>query len=446
MPGGACATMQPEAVPPGGEQAPLRPGRSIVDGIVEPVDSHRLRTQHWPLTSAKPTAVFQDPECSSAFIATLDTQALVSYLRTHPVDGCLGDFLWNFNEDLALTFMDENMQAVFDSIAELSPNYDGTNTLGLQQLWFFPHVGYFHEFFEEDVPEFSEETLAAHIAASAAFADNDHIYGSNDEAADILAEWLTVTDRDGLRHRHLREIKQVLLNMTPERSESTSQRAAYNSTFFILFRGFVNSDEDYLQAIAEDPDLGAVLRQVSLYEYLYPELSYLVENAIRELARLVEVESLREEIVVALTDILPVYPRLSAAFLLVAEGLEEHVDCQTQGICRADLVNEITDLAFPHSYVFDDGAMVVETLLEANVAELIAYRPYAPGINADRSGLFFSSVSDAHALGAQPDHVADQIPCFALMHYNNLSDTAIFEFHLLPLLARRLNSLGWVKL
>lgn len=369
MPGSACGTVLPEGVPPGGKQAPLRPGLPITDGIVEPVDSHRLPTQHWPLRSAKPTAAFQDPECSSAFIATLDTEALVNYLRTHPVDGCLADFLWDFNEDLAQTFTDESMQAVFDSIEGLSPGYDGTNTLGLQQLWFFPHVGYFYEFFEEDVSEFSQETLAAHIAASAAFAASDRIYDSNDEATDVLAEWLTVTDRDGLRHRHLSEIKHVLLNMTPERSESTSQRAAYNNTFFILFRGFVNSDEDYLQAIAEDPDLVDVLRQVSLYEFLYPDLSYLVENAIRELARLVEVASLREEVVTALTDVLPVYPRLSSAFLLVTEGLEEHVDCQTQGICRDDLVDEITGLALPNTFVFDDGAMVVETSLEANVVQ-----------------------------------------------------------------------------
>ena len=75
MPGSACGTVLPEGVPPGGKQAPLRPGLPITDGIVEPVDSHRLPTQHWPL--AKPTAAFQDPECSSAFIATLDTEALV---------------------------------------------------------------------------------------------------------------------------------------------------------------------------------------------------------------------------------------------------------------------------------------------------------------------------------------------------------------------------------
>lgn len=51
----------------------------------------------------------------------------------------------------------------------------------------------------------------------------------------------------------------------------------------------------------------------------------------------------------------------------MTEGLENHVDCQTQGICRDDLVDEITELAFPHIYLFDDGAMVVETSLETNV-------------------------------------------------------------------------------
>lgn len=260
MPGEICATVlhAQDPLPPGGELSGMRPGSPIVNGIVEPVDSHRRLNQFPP--NAKPTAAFQDPECSSAFIATLNTEALVNYLRTHPVDGCLADFMWDFNTDLAQTFTDENMQAVFDSIAELSPDYDGTNALGLQQLWFFPHVGYFYEFFEEDIAELSEETLAAHITASAAFAANDRIYDLNDEAADILAEWLTVSDHDGLRHRHLSEIKHILLNMTAERSESTSQRAAYNNTFFILFRGFVNSDEDYLQAVAEDPDLVSVLR------------------------------------------------------------------------------------------------------------------------------------------------------------------------------------------
>ena len=53
-----------------------------------------------------------------------------------------------------------------------------------------------------------------------------------------------------------------------------------------------------------------------------------------------------------------VYPRLSDPFLILAKGLEPYADCLPLDICREDLVDEITALAFPNSYAFDDGKMV----------------------------------------------------------------------------------------
>ena len=155
--------------------------------------------------------------------------------------------------------------------------------------------------------------------------------------------------------------------MTPARA----QRSAYNNVYFILFRGLANSDPDYLQALEEDGEIVAVLRQAALYEYLYPDHAYLIENAIGELARLVGLEALQADAIAALNDLLPVYPRLSAPFLIAAQHLEEYVDCQALGICRQDLVDEIVAQVFPNRFVFDDGQLVFETALDLETIQVM---------------------------------------------------------------------------
>ena len=323
---------------------------------------------------AKTVAVSQlvDGECSAQFIAGLDDIALVDYLRSHPVEGCLDKYLWTFDEELATVFTDANLQTVFRTVSRLSDGYDGTNALGLHQLWFFAHVAYFHGFYRSEISLAAEETRTAHIAASAAFAANSHIYDLNEEAAAILGEWLIVTDSDGLRHRHLVQIKRVLLNMTPERAGSDNQVWAYNNVFFLLFRGVVNNDAEYLQAIANDGEIVSVLQQAATYDFLNSaELDYLLENAIRELARLAAIEDLQVDAVAALVRLLEVYPRLSGPFLIVVKNLEEHIDCETLDICRQDVVDEITASTFPHRYVFDDGRMIVETSLDTTAIQLL---------------------------------------------------------------------------
>ena len=350
--------------PPIGDSRPQRPNPFPIHGITEPLDRERPRPA---VPIAKSALLFDD--CTSAAIAVLTAGDLITYLSDHPVGGCLDDFLWTFDDNLAATFTDANMQTVFQALEGSAPDYDGTNADGLHQLWFFARVGYFHEFFEAAVADFDAQTLALHVAASDAFAASPHLYADNDEAARILADWFAVTDQQGVRQNHLAQVVQTLTSLTATRAQSESQLLAYNSVFFLLFRGIANGDEVFIQAVGQEPDIVDALTQAALYEFLYPDGLYLLENAVRELGRLTAIDPLQDSAVAALISVLATYQRLSGPFLLAADSVGEYVDCAQLDICRADLEAEVIEEVFPHTYPFDDGALIFETSLDLTTVQ-----------------------------------------------------------------------------
>lgn len=334
------------------------------EAIIEPTDDERSR-----VSLRESRKLFGDHDCISQDIATLSGASLVEYLLSHPVYNCFSSFFFAFDQNLALVFTDANMQTVMSAAQERIPAYNGTNEVGLHQLWFFVHAGYYHEFFQNEVGPFNDVTRDLVIAVSREFEQNANIYAPNDEAADILGEWLIVLDNPGVREHFIDPIKQVLLNMSAERASSSTQRWAYNIVFFLMVRGIYNNDQGYQDALVADGEMVSVLKQAAVYEFLYPEYSYLVENAIGETTRLAEIEFFRADVVVALGDLLSAYPRLSAPYLKVVVGLTQYANCETFGICGVN--EEVFALVFPNRYVFDDGAMVVETPLAEGVIQIL---------------------------------------------------------------------------
>ena len=153
--------------------------------------------QEWP--SLRPAAKVQAGTCPSVDVAALAGDALINYLRTTSKD-CLESTLSissnpPIRADVPTIFSNRNIQSVFAEIEELAAGYDGTNSTGMLQLWFFVEVGYdYHRFFpgQTGVGPFDAATDRAFLAASDAFVASDHFYAPNDEAAQILYYYFTV--------------------------------------------------------------------------------------------------------------------------------------------------------------------------------------------------------------------------------------------------------------
>ena len=139
--------------------------------------------QEWSSPHPAGKAVAQAADCPSVDAAALTGDTLLNYLRTTSRDCLLNNFLTNYNPSikahLPTIFSNRNMQSVLTKIEESAAAYDGTNSTGMLQLWFFVQHGYSnHRWFSEwtGVGPFNATTNRALLTASDAFAASDHFY------------------------------------------------------------------------------------------------------------------------------------------------------------------------------------------------------------------------------------------------------------------------------
>ena len=359
-----------------------------------------------PHSSPPPAAkaVAQAANCPSVDAAALTGDTLLNYLRTTSRDCLLNNFLTHSNPSikahLPTIFSNRNMQSVLTEIEESAAVYDGTNSTGMLQLWLFVQHGYSsHRWFSAwtGVGPFNATTDRALFAASDAFAASDHFYAPNDEAAQILYYYFEAAFTAGLRQNHLAPIKQVLSRFTPERATSESeicidhgdgtqgcsiwapQRWALETVLRRVNGAFENHDEglflhrDFMDALAQDPEFVEIILQITRYDFffvfeesdpfMFTYWQRQIEQAIKILVRLAQLDSQREAAVTALISVLSEHDPLSSPSLTVIRALENQVDCASLNICRDDLEREILAQAVPNTYLFDDGAIVFQTSL-----------------------------------------------------------------------------------
>ncbi len=294
------------------------------------------------------------PRCSRSEVASLNGDDLVNYLRTHTPE-CI--------ERLPIIYSDQNMQSVLAAIEDLATAYNGTNNTGLYQLWYFVWIGYwFHESYPDEIGgPFGEMTHRAYIAASEAFAANDHFFDFNDEAGEILFAYMEVADRDGIRQFHLEQIKLVLSGMTPERMTNFFQEQAFWMTVRLIYEGLFRNDQGFIDVLAQDSEIVELLLQATQFG----------ELPIDTLGLLATIPSIGEAAIAALTTFLMEQERLSNTFIIAADALEDKVDCTSLNICRDVLKRELHARVFPNTYRFDDGSLVFETPLDLNTVQTL---------------------------------------------------------------------------
>ena len=412
--------------------------------------------QEWSSLRPAAKAVAQASECLSVDVAALTGDALTNYLQTTS-KGCLAHTLHissnpSIRADVPTIFSSRNMQSVLAKIEALAVGYDGTNSTGMLQLWFFVQTGYSYQRWfssETGVGSFDAATDRAYLAASDAFAASDHFYAPNDEAAQILYYYFEVAFTAGLRRNHLAPIKKVLSGFTPERAgggTSAPQPWAFITVLRRVHGAFENQDEgltlhqNFMDALAQDPEFVEVMLQVTRYDFfLFLEESdsftyrlRLLETAIKILVRFTHLDSLKEAAISALTSVLSEHPRLSSPFLVVAQALEDQVDCASLNICRDVLEREILAQALSNTYSFDDGAIVFKTPLDLEEKEVQLWYYAAKEVQAQ-----------FHRLVETDEVMRDDVDVFTARIYDTKLDYTIFEAYLSYADTRGIHSSGF---
>ena len=286
-----------------------------------------------------------------------------------------------------VVFSNANIQAVAREMSNISISHDGTINSGMYGLLIYLHTALYQEFGIETV-SLNEKSKELLFAAMESFANNEHFWNVDETGLNILLEYLIICDTSGLRHRDkiLTVVKDAMKNLIIEdnwKSILSSPKLiskygnAYNKILFLLFRGVANRDSDYISAVHEDTELIELLYLISRDAELIAneDLRFLVNNAVSELTRMASSDVLRLDVETYIADLASFYPRLTPNWYKVVNTIIKYNCSGYNNLCDDPeaIRQEVEDMLFPNTYLFDDGKLKIRTPLPYDKAQALYY-------------------------------------------------------------------------
>ena len=206
-------------------------------------------------------------------------------------------------------FQQENMIYVARATAQFATTYDGTDSENLHNLYYFLRAGYYNEFYEPHLLNWTGEVDRAMAGALDAFIENAHFYDITRAHGRVLWELFAALDGlgngsgserrragGGYRVRYLPIVKAWLAQYDFRHAKIWFLSGAAESLLNWLSRASSDSD-DYLDAVATDAELVNILYDLALSDELLQTVDYsyeqtrIVGRAARELARFLPYKS-----------------------------------------------------------------------------------------------------------------------------------------------------------
>lgn len=318
--------------------------------------------------------------CTSQQVAGLNPAQLVQFLQT-TTSTCLYDFVWTLDTNMAGVLTDQHVIAVLNEIALVSPAYQGDNQQHMSELMYFAHAAYYLKSYNPADPTLFvlANTNVAAEAALDAFAASAHFNDANTTAASILYDWVNTVDAAVLGHRYYAQLVGILqtFNTQPARWSDYWQGVVAWTTLLAINRQ-VGINAAFPAQI--DQSLIDELTTLAGNTSLPVAAQYLASNAIWVLGGFCKnVPPWKAAAVQAITDVRAVWSpgltppaqwtnttQFTQQWLWTVSTLDDCNNCQDAGgnpLCKSDVIPQLEAQVLPHTYTFDDGAMVVQTPL-----------------------------------------------------------------------------------
>ena len=319
--------------------------------------------------------------CTLDGITTLGPEQFADFLADPAVtaDGCLRDVIWTWDARLAPVMSDAHVQAVSRRISALSPAHDGKNGSHLLEMLTYLHAVVYHDFSRSEIDVTDAPTAEAMRRAINAFGTAARSFTATRTNADTLREALYAGSGTGLRHSQLGLIQKVLA-MLDQYHTTTYKDPAWGGAalaglsvnYLGIYPG--NNDTSFRALVARNTTYRNGFRKFAAYTHLKGTANeWVVRDALGEYGRFGQIEALKSETVSGLGALLPVTTRNfgegSQPWAKVASWLNFYEACKPYGVCKDDIERRI----FPHTYVYDNGAMKVRTGLDRATVDQLYY-------------------------------------------------------------------------
>ena len=310
-------------------------------------------------------------ECTVDNLLALSGDSLVNFIK-----GCVHlDIsqaqLFEVNDKTEQLFSEANMLTLASAIETISAS---DNHSGLASLMLLARAGHYIDFYSDNVT-LSDDVMAAYAAANKAFADSDSFLNTDDANMAAVDEWTGLVDgaEDWVaNYDALMSIVDIYPFQTVDTMTYMGNKVIY-SVQYSIWRAQGNNQEFY-DLINNDSE--SVTRFARFVNDLYPFMGTDNEgafiNSISDLARLLGYSNHQEATRTVINGLLEDWERMSTEWVKLAFAINDYDDCtEYTNMCAADLRTEMMAVAFPNTFTFDDGNLVINTAIGMDKAQAL---------------------------------------------------------------------------
>ncbi|MEU9233105.1 collagenase [Streptomyces subrutilus] len=317
--------------------------------------------------------------CTLDGITGLTPEQFADFLADPAVlaDGCLRGLIWTWDARLTPVMSDAHVQAVSRRIFGLAAAHDGRNSSHLEEMFTYLHAVAYHDYSRSEIDVTDAPTVNAMRQAIADFGNAARTFDVTASNARTLREALYAGSAPGLRQHQLGLITKVLATMDPahpathlDAGWAGAALAALSVNYLGVYPG--NQDDAFHTAVAGDASYRAAFKAFAGYTHLKGTgNAWVARDALSEYARFGQVEGLRGQVVADLGAMLePVKSSLGTEpWAKVVSWLNFYEACKPYGVCKEDIEKQI----FPHTFVYDNGAIKVRTGLDRATVDQLYY-------------------------------------------------------------------------
>ena len=285
---------------------------------------------------------------------------------------------------------------------------------GIRLYRWFPGTG---------VGPFNDATVQAFLEASDAFGASDHLL----DDWSVFREYFETAFAADLRENHLSPIKRVFSEFNPDLPHHVTilDRVVYRT--YAAFHWYSDRMSGFISAASQDPEFLQALLRVSRQDsfFLFEEdidpfrwRLGILEAVVNTVVELSHIDASQEAATAALIEVTRWHERLSGAFLIAADRLEDLVDCGSHDICREELETEAYARALPNTYQLNDD-LVIHTVLDRS-----AVNRFAQGAREIKARF--------HRLTETDEDVRTHLDTFRVRAYGSYQDYYEVERYLAP--------------
>lgn len=311
----------------------------------------------------------QQIDCNlAAMLALPNSAAIVNYAKTHSYS-CMS-FLWDYSPDMKRLYTKENLTAVMNEIGNLAPQYNGTNASHLIELMFFVRAAYYHDFWS---PFDGIRELRPILSNSLRkLFSSPSINNNTIAAAEVLDMAINTYDAAETYDLlpYIESTLNVMLADLPARISVWEQRQIIDSSFFTLQR---SANNGRLSSVPNS--LIDTLKKYSLLT-LATNYEWIINNAIWALGKFAaDVPGAKTNAMLALEAAYNFHAKWTIPWYWSIRAMALTGNCFTmsngQRICLSTVRDELKQRLFPNNFVFDNGALVINTPLDTHEVEPI---------------------------------------------------------------------------